>query len=111
MLKIKRKSKYNKFYNDIIKKRLEKYIQVNKKLTTTLAIGATVIGVVVFAQDVHAADSPTPEQDAANNLVTKTKENEVKKEDVAKAKVEADQANANVEAKKKEAAYKSDKVT
>lgn len=111
MLKIKRKSKYNKFYNDIIKKRLEKYIQVNKKLTTTLAIGATVIGVVVFAQDVHAADSPTPEQDAANNLVTKTKENEVKKEDVAKAKVEADQANANVEAKKKEAADKSDKVT
>ena len=111
MLKIKRKSKYNKFYNDIIKKRLEKYIQVNKKLTTTLAIGATVIGGVVFAQDVHAADSPTPEQDAANNLVTKTKENEVKKEDVAKAKVEADQANANVEAKKKEAADKSDKVT
>lgn len=111
MLKIKRKSKYNKFYNDIIKKRLEKYIQVNKKLTTTLAIGATVIGVVVFAQDVHAADSPTPEQDAANNLVTKTKENEVKKEDVAKAKVEADQANANVKAKKKEAADKSDKVT
>ena len=110
MLKIKRKSKYNKFYNDIIKKRLEKYIQVNKKLTTTLAIGATVIGGVVFAQDVHAADSPTPEQDAANNLVTKTKENEVKKEDVAKAKVEADQANANVEAKKKEAADKSDKV-
>ncbi|WP_373105292.1 LPXTG cell wall anchor domain-containing protein [Gemella morbillorum] len=84
---------------------------MNKKLTTTLAIGATVIGVVVFAQDVHAADSPTPEQDAANNLVTKTKENEVKKEDVAKAKVEADQANANVEAKKKEAADKSDKVT
>lgn len=111
MLKIKRKSKYNKFYNDIIKKRLEKYIQVNKKLTTTLAIGATVIGGVVFAQDVHAADSPTPEQDATNNLVTKTKENEVKKEDVAKAKVEADQANANVEAKKKEAADKSDKVT
>lgn len=111
MLKIKRKSKYNKFYNDIIKKRLEKYIQVNKKLTTTLAIGATVIGGVVFAQNVHAADSPTPEQDAANNLVTKTKENEVKKEDVAKAKVEADQANANVEAKKKEAADKSDKVT
>lgn len=111
MLKIKRKSKYNKFYNDIIKKRLEKYIQVNKKLTTTLAIGATVIGGVVFAQDVHAADSPTPEQDAANNLVTKTKENEVKKEDVAKVKVEADQANANVEAKKKEAADKSDKVT
>ncbi|MGY3818871.1 SEC10/PgrA surface exclusion domain-containing protein [Gemella morbillorum] len=84
---------------------------MNKKLTTTLAIGATVIGGVVFAQDVHAADSPTPEQDAANNLVTKTKENEVKKEDVAKAKVEADQANANVEAKKKEAADKSDKVT
>jgi len=84
---------------------------VNKKLTTTLAIGATVIGGVVFAQDVHAADSPTPEQDATNNLVTKTKENEVKKEDVAKAKVEADQANANVEAKKKEAADKSDKVT
>ena len=111
MLKIKRKSKYNKFYNDIIKKRLEKYIQVNKKLTTTLAIGATVIGGVVFVQDVHAADSPTPEQDATNNLVTKTKENEVKKEDVAKAKVEADQANANVEAKKKEAADKSDKVT
>ena len=111
MLKIKRKSKYNKFYNDIIKKRLEKYIQVNKKLTTTLAIGATVIGGGVFAQDVHAADSPTPEQDATNNLVTKTKENEVKKEDVAKAKVEADQANANVEAKKKEAADKSDKVT
>ena len=111
MLKIKRKSKYNKFYNDIIKKRLEKYIQVNKKLTTTLAIGATVIGGVVFAQDVHAADSPTPEQDATNNLVTKTKENEVKKEDVAKAKVEVDQANANVEAKKKEAADKSDKVT
>ena len=111
MLKIKRKLKYNKFYNDIIKKRLEKYIQVNKKLTTTLAIGATVIGGVVFAQDVHAADSPTPEQDATNNLVTKTKENEVKKEDVAKAKVEADQANANVEAKKKEAADKSDKVT
>ena len=90
---------------------MEKYIQVNKKLTTTLAIGATVIGGVVFAQDVHAADSPTPEQDATNNLVTKTKENEVKKEDVAKAKVEADQANANVEAKKKEAADKSDKVT
>ena len=111
MLKIKRKSKYNKFYNDIIKKRLEKYIQVNKKLTTTLAIGATVIGGVVFAQDVHAADSPTPEQDATNNLVTKTKENEVKKEDVAKAKVEVDQANANVEAKKKEVADKSDKVT
>ncbi len=111
MLKIKRKSKYNKFYNDIIKKRLEKYIQVNKKLTTTLAIGATVIGGVVFAQDVHAADSPTPEQDATNNLVAKTKENEVKKEDVAKAKVEVDQANANVEAKKKEAADKSDKVT
>lgn len=84
---------------------------MNKKLTTTLAIGATVIGGVVFAQDVHAADSPTPEQDATNNLVTKTKENEVKKEDVAKAKVEADQANANVEAKKKEAADKSDKVT
>lgn len=111
MLKTKRKSKYNKFYNDIIKRRLEKYIQVNKKLTTTLAIGATVIGGVVFAQDVHAADSPTPEQDATNNLVTKTKENEVKKEDVAKAKVEAGQANANVEAKKKEAADKSDKVT
>lgn len=111
MLKTKRKSKYNKFYNDIIKKRLEKYIQVNKKITTTLAIGATVIGGVVFAQDVHAADSPTPEQNATNNLVTKTKENEVKKEDVAKAKVEADQANANVEAKKKEAADKSDKVT
>lgn len=84
---------------------------MNKKLTTTLAIGATVIGGVVFAQDVHAADSPTPEQDATNNLVTKTKENEVKKEDVAKAKVEADQANASVEAKKKEAADKSDKVT
>ena len=84
---------------------------MNKKLTTTLAIGATVIGGVVFAQDVHAADSLTPEQDATNNLVTKTKENEVKKEDVAKAKVEADQANANVEAKKKEAADKSDKVT
>lgn len=84
---------------------------MNKKLTTTLAIGATVIGGVVFAQDVHAADSPTPEQNATNNLVTKTKENEVKKEDVAKAKVEADQANANVEAKKKEAADKSDKVT
>lgn len=84
---------------------------MNKKLTTTLAIGATVIGGVVFAQHVHAADSPTPEQDATNNLVTKTKENEVKKEDVAKAKVEADQANANVEAKKKEAADKSDKVT
>lgn len=111
MLKTKRKSKYNKFYNDIIKKRLEKYIQVNKKITTTLAIGATVIGGVVFAQDVHAADSPTPEQNATNNLVTKTKENEVKKEDVAKAKVEADQANANVEAKKKEVADKSDKVT
>lgn len=111
MLKTKRKSKYNKFYDDIIKKRLEKYIQVNKKLTTTLAIGATVIGGVVFAQDVHAADSPTPEQNATNNLVTKTKENEVKKEDVAKAKVEADQANANVEAKKKEVADKSDKVT
>ncbi len=84
---------------------------MNKKLTTTLAIGATVIGGVVFAQDVHAADSPTPEQDATNNLVTKTKENEVKKEDVAKAKVEVDQANANVEAKKKEVADKSDKVT
>ena len=84
---------------------------MNKKLTTTLAIGATVIGGVVFAQDVHAADSPKPEQDATNNLVTKTKENEVKKEDVAKAKVEADQANANVEAKKKEVADKSDKVT
>lgn len=84
---------------------------MNKKLTTTLAIGATVIGGVVFSQDVHAADSPTPEQDATNNLVTKTKENEVKKEDVAKAKVEADQANANVEAKKKEVADKSDKVT
>ncbi|WP_454955831.1 SEC10/PgrA surface exclusion domain-containing protein [Gemella morbillorum] len=84
---------------------------MNKKITTTLAIGATVIGGVVFAQDVHAADSPTPEQDATNNLVTKTKENEVKKEDVAKAKVEADQANANVEAKKKEVADKSDKVT
>ena len=84
---------------------------MNKKLTTTLAIGATVIGGVFFAQDVHAADSPTPEQDATNNLVTKTKENEVKKEDVAKAKVEADQANANVEAKKKEVADKSDKVT
>lgn len=111
MLKTKRKSKYNKFYNDIIKKRLEKYIQVNKKITTTLAIGATVIGGVVFAQDVHAADSPTPEQNATNNLVTKTKENEVKKEDVAKAKVEVDQANANVEAKKKEVADKSDKVT
>ena len=84
---------------------------MNKKLTTTLAIGATVIGGVVFAQDVHAADSPTLEQDATNNLVTKTKENEVKKEDVAKAKVEVDQANANVEAKKKEVADKSDKVT
>ena len=84
---------------------------MNKKLTTTLAIGATVIGGVVFAQDVHAADSPKPEQDATNNLVTKTKENEVKKEDVTKAKVEADQANANVEAKKKEVADKSDKVT
>ena len=84
---------------------------MNKKLTTTLAIGATVIGGVFFAQDVHAADSPKPEQDATNNLVTKTKENEVKKEDVAKAKVEADQANANVEAKKKEVADKSDKVT
>lgn len=66
---------------------------------------------MVFAQDVHAAGSPTPEQDATNNLVTKTKENEVKKEDVAKAKVEVDQANANVEAKKKEVANKSDKVT
>ena len=84
---------------------------MNKKLTTTLAIGATVIGGVFFAQDVHAADSPTPEQDATNNLVTKTKENEVKKEDVAKAKVEADQANANVEEKQKEVEDKSDKVT
>ena len=84
---------------------------MNKKLTTTLAIGATVIGGVFFAQDVHAADSPTPEQDATNNLVTKTKENEVKKEDVAKAKAEADQANANVEEKQKEVEDKSDKVT
>ena len=84
---------------------------MNKKLTTTLAIGATVIGGVVFAQDTHAADVATSEQDETSELVTKIKENEVKKENVVKAKEEVDQANANVEDKKKEVADKNDKVT
>ena len=110
MLKTKRKSKYNKFYNDIIKKRLEKYIQVNKKITTTLVIGATVIGGAVFAQDAHAADKPTPEQDTTSNLVTKTKEGKTKKEDVTKAKSELDQANKKVEEKNKEVADKTNSV-
>ena len=83
---------------------------MNKKLTTTLAIGATVIGAGVFAQDAHAADKPTPEQDTTSNLVTKTKEGKTKKEDVTKAKSELDQANKKVEGKNKEVADKTNVV-
>lgn len=83
---------------------------MNKKITTTLVIGATVIGGAVFAQDAHAADKPTPEQDTTSNLVTKTKEGKTKKEDVTKAKSELDQANKKVEEKNKEVADKTNSV-
>lgn len=76
---------------------------MNKKLTTTLAIGATIVGGAIVTSDVHAADvQPTNEND---NLVVKTTTNPnptVTKTQVEEAKEKFDNAKAKFDGKKVE---------
>ena len=72
-----------------------------KKITTTVILGGALVGSAVMAQDVHAAETETPNNDS--NLVVKTEVGKTTEADVAKEKQKADEAKKSLELEKKEA--------
>ena len=72
-----------------------------KKITTTVILGGALVGSAVMAQEAHAAETETPENDS--NLVVKTEVGKTTEADVAKEKQKADEAKKSLELEKKEA--------
>lgn len=70
-----------------------------KKITTTVILGGALVGSAVMAQDVHAAETETPNNDS--NLVVKTEVGKTTEADVAKEKQKADEAKKSLELEKK----------
>lgn len=77
-----------------------------KKITTTVILGGALVGSAVMAQDVHAAETETPNNDS--NLVVKTEVGKTTEADVAKEKQKADEAKKSLELEKKEAEKKAE---
>lgn len=77
-----------------------------KKITTTVILGGALVGSAVMAQDVHAAETETPNNDS--NLVVKTEVGKTTQADVAKEKQKADEAKKSLELEKKEAEKKAE---
>ena len=72
-----------------------------KKITTTVILGGALVGSAVMAQEAHAAETETPNNES--NLVTKTEVGKTTEADVAKEKQKADEAKKSLELEKKEA--------
>lgn len=72
-----------------------------KKITTTVILGGALVGSAVMAQEAHAAETETPNNES--NLVIKTEVGKTTEADVAKEKQKADEANKTLELEKKEA--------
>ena len=77
-----------------------------KKITTTVILGGALVGSAVMAQDVHAAETETPNNDS--NLVVKTEVGKTTEADVAKEKQKADEAKKSLELEKKETEKKAE---
>ena len=72
-----------------------------KKITTTVILGGALVGSAVMAQEAHAAETETPNNES--NLVIKTEVGKTTEADVAKEKQKADEAKKSLELEKKEA--------
>ena len=72
-----------------------------KKITTTVILGGALVGSAVMAQEAHAAETETPNNES--NLVIKTEVGKTTEADVAKEKQKADEAKKTLELQKKEA--------
>ncbi len=72
-----------------------------KKITTTVILGGALVGSAVMAQEAHAAETETPNNES--NLVVKTEVGKTTEADVAKEKQKADEANKKLGLEKKEA--------
>ena len=70
-----------------------------KKITTTVILGGALVGSAVMAQEAHAAETETPNNES--NLVTKTEVGKTTEADVAKEKQKADEAKKTLEQEKK----------
>lgn len=71
-----------------------------KKITTTVILGGALVGSAVMAQEAHAAETETPNNDS--NLVVKTEVGKTTEADVAKEKQKADDSKKVLEQEKKE---------
>ena len=72
-----------------------------KKITTTVILGGALVGSAVMAQEAHAAETETPNNES--NLVIKTEVGKTTEADVAKEKQKSDEAKKSLELEKKEA--------
>ena len=72
-----------------------------KKITTTVILGGALVGSAVMAQEAHAAETETPNNES--NLVIKTEVGKTTEADVAKEKQKSDEAKKTLELEKKEA--------
>lgn len=72
-----------------------------KKITTTVILGGALVGSAVMAQEAHAAETETPNNES--NLVIKMEVGKTTEADVAKEKQKSDEAKKTLELEKKEA--------